>query len=55
MLNVVATGGTLAAACALVGTLGGELAGAGVVIGLTAPQERDRWPGNQPLHSLLRC
>lgn len=52
--DVLATGGTLAAARALVEQLGGELVGAGVVIELAALQGRARWQGDQPLHSLLR-
>ena len=52
--DVLATGGTLAAARALVDQLGGELVGASVVIELAALQGRARWQGNQPLHSLLR-
>jgi len=39
---------------ALAGRPGGELVGASVVIELTALQGRGRWPGHQPLHSLLR-
>ena len=52
--DVLATGGTLAAARALIDQLGGELVGASVVIELAALQGRTRWQGNQPLHSLLR-
>jgi adenine phosphoribosyltransferase len=52
--DVLATGGTLAAARALIDQLGGELVGASVVIELAALQGRARWQGNQPLHSLLR-
>jgi adenine phosphoribosyltransferase len=51
--DVLATGGTLAAAQTLVGMLGGELVGASVVIELRALRGRDRWSGSTPLHSLL--
>jgi adenine phosphoribosyltransferase len=52
--DVLATGGTLAAAAALVGLLGVELLGASVVIELAALQGRARWQSVMPLHSLLR-
>jgi adenine phosphoribosyltransferase len=52
--DVLATGGTLAAAMALIERLGGQLVGAGVVIELVGLRGRDRWSGDQPLHSLLR-
>jgi adenine phosphoribosyltransferase len=53
--DVLATGGTLAAAAALVGKLDAELLGASVVIELPALQGRARWQGGVPLYSLLRC
>jgi len=52
--DVLATGGTLAAARALVEQLGGELVGASVVIELLALRGRDRWSGSLQLQSLLR-
>jgi adenine phosphoribosyltransferase len=52
--DVLATGGTLAAAAILVGTLDAELIGASVVIELVALRGRTRWQGSKPLHSLLR-
>lgn len=51
--DVLATGGTLAAARALVVELGAELAGAAVVIELDALGGRARWDRVTPLHSLL--
>jgi adenine phosphoribosyltransferase len=52
--DVLATGGTLAAARTLVEQLGGELVGAGVVIELAALHGRTRWLNGAPLHALLR-
>lgn len=52
--DVLATGGTLAAAHALLERLGAGLVGAAVVIELAALQGRERWPGEVPLHTLLR-
>ena len=52
--DVLATGGTLAAAQALLDRLGVDLVGAGVVIELPALQGRVRWQGDRPLHALLR-
>jgi len=56
--DVLATGGTLAAACTLVEKLGAALIGASVLIELDALQGRSRWsagpclPGSR-LHALL--
>ena len=52
--DVLATGGTLAAAHELVARLGGSTVGAGVVIELDALGGRARWPRDVPLHALLR-
>jgi adenine phosphoribosyltransferase len=51
--DVLATGGTLAAARTLVEKLGGTVCGASLVIELVALQGRSRWPNGVPLHSLL--
>ncbi|MGA0586884.1 adenine phosphoribosyltransferase [Dyella sp. KRB-257] len=51
--DVLATGGTLLAARALVEQLGARLAGAAVVVELDALGGRLRWHGDAPLHSLL--
>jgi adenine phosphoribosyltransferase len=51
--DVLATGGTVAAARALVEAFGTELLGASVVIELPALHGRRRWPDDCPLHSLL--
>lgn len=52
--DVLATGGTLAAARALLAQLEADLVGASVVIELAALQGRARWQGGPPLHALLR-
>lgn len=51
--DVLATGGTLAAAHALLQGLGANLVGAGVVIELDFLHGRARWPAAAPLHALL--
>ncbi|MCW8808601.1 MAG: adenine phosphoribosyltransferase [Rhodanobacter sp.] len=53
--DVLATGGTLAAARELVEMLGVSLLGASVVIELDALHGRQRWHGTLPLHSVLHC
>lgn len=52
--DVLATGGTLAAARQLVERLGAEIAGAAVVLELAFLHGRARWPADVPLNSLLR-
>jgi adenine phosphoribosyltransferase len=51
--DVLATGGTLAAARMLVEKLGGTVCGAALVIELAALQGRTRWRDDVPLHALL--
>ncbi|MBN7135485.1 adenine phosphoribosyltransferase [Lysobacter enzymogenes] len=52
--DVLATGGTLAAARELVERLDAALVGASVLIELPALGGRARWSGEAPVHSLLR-
>jgi adenine phosphoribosyltransferase len=52
--DVLATGGTLAAARALLDGFQAITVGASVVIELPALQGRLRWQGGEPLHALLR-
>lgn len=52
--DVLATGGTLAAARQLVERLGARLVGAAVVLELDFLHGRARWPAEAPLHALLR-
>lgn len=51
--DVLATGGTLAAAGELVRRLGADLVGASVLIELDALAGRSRWAADVPLHALL--
>ncbi|MGH8147414.1 MAG: adenine phosphoribosyltransferase [Rhodanobacteraceae bacterium] len=52
--DVLATGGTLAAARELIETVGARVAGAAVVIELDFLGGRTHWPADMPLRSLLR-
>ena len=52
--DVIATGGTLLAARALIGLLGAELVAASVVIELAFLDARSRWAAPTPLHALIR-
>lgn len=52
--DVLATGGTLAAARQLITQLGADIAGAAVLIELSFLHGRARWPEDVPLHALLR-
>ncbi len=51
--DVLATGGTLAAAAALVEQAGAEIAGAALVVEIAALAGRSRWQRSAPLHSVI--
>lgn len=53
--DVLATGGTLAAARLLVERLHARVLGASVVVELEALRGRSRWPAGAPLHALVRA
>lgn len=51
--DVLATGGTLAAAAGLLELSGANLVGAAVVVELAALSGRSRWTSTRPLHSII--
>lgn len=53
--DVLATGGTLGAACRLVESLRAHVAGAAVVVEIDALQGRARWPADAPVCTVLHC
>jgi adenine phosphoribosyltransferase len=52
--DVLATGGTLAAARELIECVGASVVGASLMIELSFLDGRQRWQGDMPLHALLR-
>lgn len=53
--DVLATGGTLAAAWELLRGAAADVVGAAVVVELGSLHGRARWPAGVPLHALLHC